>query len=124
MSDNDRLKWEGDSLEEIKSWPDEPRANIGADIRRLQYHEKPLDSRSMGKSLPGVSELRDEHMGVWYRLLYTLQSGWIYVLHGFKKKTNKTSESDIKLAKGRLKAVNARDDAPFVEKKEGEEKSA
>ncbi len=119
-----RIKWEGDSRDEIRSWPEGARENIGGDLRRLEDHEEALDSKSMGKSLPGVSELRDEDKDFWYRLLYTLRSGWIYVLHCFKKKTNQTSQSDIGIAKRRLKAVIARKDKPFTEKKEGEEKSA
>ena len=58
---------------------------------------------------------------VWYRLMYALELGWIYVLHCFEKKTNQTSLGDINLAKARLKAVKARKDEPF---KEEEEKSA
>ena len=115
-----RIKWEGDSNKKIRTWPDEAKANIGLDLHRLENHEEPLDSEPMGKSAPGISELRDEHMGAWYRLMYGLHSGWIYVLHCFKKKTNQTSQGDIELAKERFKAAKKRDDEPFVE----EEKSA
>ena len=55
-----RIKWEGDSNKEIRSWPDDIRANIGLELHRLDNHEEPLDSKSMGKSLPGVRELRDK----------------------------------------------------------------
>jgi phage-related protein len=119
--DKKRVKWEGDSLKEIRSWPDAVKENIGGDLRRLEDREEPLDSKPMGKSAPGMSELRDEHKGVWYRLMYALELGWIYVLHCFEKKTNQTSLGDINLAKARLKAVKARKDEPF---KEEEEKSA
>src|SRR6202035_221293 len=76
-----RIKWEGDSLKEIRTWPDDVKQDIGGDLRRLEEHEQPSDGKPMGKSAPGISELRDEHMGVFYRLLYALHSGWIYVLH-------------------------------------------
>jgi phage-related protein len=125
MTDEDlkpRVKWEGNSRDEIKSWPEDARQNIGGDLRRLEEHEQPLDGKPMGKSLPGVHELRDQDKDFWYRLLYTLHAGWIYVLHCFKKKTNKTSKEDINLAKERLKRVRARNDEPFS--KEQEEKSA
>jgi phage-related protein len=97
------------------------KQDIGGDLRRLEDREHPLDSKPMGKVLPGVSELRDEHQGSWYRLLYWLNAGWIYVLHCFQKKTNQTSQSDIELAKTRMKNVKARKDEPFVKE---EEKSA
>jgi len=53
--------------------------------------------------------------------MYWLNAGWIYVLHAFTKTTNKTSQSDINLAKERLKNVKARKDEPFIKE---EEKSA
>lgn len=118
-----RIKWEGDSLAEVRSWSESARQNIGGDLRRLEDREQPLDSKPMGKVLPGVSELRDEDKDFWYRLLYYLHAGWIYVLHAFKKTTNQTSQKDINLAKERLKNVKARKDEPFA-KEEKEEKSA
>jgi len=107
-----RIKWEGGSNQEIRQWPKDVRKNIGADLQRLDDREEPLDSRPMGKSLPGVSELRDEDKDSWYRLLYWPRSGWIYVLHCFKKKTNQTSKADIDLARERMKRVRLRNDAP------------
>lgn len=112
-----RIKWEGDSRDEIRSWPPSARENIGGDLRRLQDYEEPLDSKSMGKSLPGVHELRDQDKDFWYRLLYTLRSGWIYVLHCFKKKTNQTAKADLDKAEARLRAVKARNDEPFQKEK-------
>jgi phage-related protein len=74
----------------------------------------------MGKVLPGVQELRDEHKGAWYRLMFWLHIGWIYVLHCFKKTTNKTSPGDIEIAKKRMQAIKSRKDTPAGK----EEKSA
>jgi phage-related protein len=107
-----RIRWEGSSNQEIRGWPEDVRQNIGAELQRLEDREKPLDSRSMGSSLPGVSELRDEDGSFWYRLLYWPRSGWIYVLHCFKKKTNQTSKADMELAKERMKRIRLRNDAP------------
>jgi phage-related protein len=52
-----RIKWEGDSPEEIRSWPADVRQDIGGDLRRLEDQEQPLDSKSMGQVLPGVHEI-------------------------------------------------------------------
>ena len=117
-----RIKWEGDSNRKIRSWPKDVKANVGLELHRLDNYEEPLDSKPMGKSAPGITELRDEHMGVWYRLLYAFHAGWVYVLHCFKKKTNQTSPKDLNLAKNRLRDVEARKDESFP--KEEEEKSA
>lgn len=113
-----RIKWEGNSLEEIRSWPKDVKENIGGDLERLERYEEPLDFRPMGKTLPGVSELRDEDKDFWYRLLYWLHSGWIYVLHCFKKKTNQTSLGDIKIAKQRIRDIKQRNDAPASKEEE------
>lgn len=39
---------------------------------------------------------------MWYRVLYYVRDGVIYVLHCFTKKTNKTPQGDIELARKRL----------------------
>jgi phage-related protein len=105
-----RVKWEGDSLEEIRTWSEDAKQNVGGDLRRLEDREDPLDSKPMGAVLPGVSELRDRDKDFWYRLFYALEYGLIYVLHCFKKKSNQTSKSDIKIAKQRLATVLKRDE--------------
>jgi phage-related protein len=117
-----RIKWEGDSQKEIRSWPKDARQNFGAELERLEDHEEPLDYKSMGKVLPGVKELRDEDKDFWYRVMYWLHAGWIYVLHCFTKTSNKTSPGDIAKAKERLAEVKLRKDPPF--KKEGKEEQS
>jgi phage-related protein len=62
----------------------------------------------MGAVLPGCCELRDQDRHFWYRLIYKRIDGKIYVLHCFRKKTNKTSRGDIETASQRLKNVNQR----------------
>jgi phage-related protein len=59
----------------------------------------------MGNLLPGVYELRDRDVNRWYRVLYVHLEGLIYVLHCFTKTTNQTAQSDIKIARDRLKAL-------------------
>jgi len=117
---SERLKWEGDSQKEIKSWPEDVRQDIGAELRRLQNHETPLMSKPMGSSLRGGYQISDEDKDFWYRLLYAFHAGWIYVLHCFKKKTNQTAKRDLEIAKQRLVQAKLRDDAMS----KGEEKSA
>jgi predicted XRE-type DNA-binding protein len=77
-------------------------------------HEKTLEM-TWAPALPGCFELRDEDKDFWYRVIYTRLEGMIYVLHCFKKKTNKTSQGDIRTAKQRLRDVKQR---PAKKKKE------
>jgi phage-related protein len=62
----------------------------------------------MGAILAGVFELRDEDSDCWYRVLYARLEGVVYVLHCFKKKTNKTPLNDIEVARTRLSALKER----------------
>jgi phage-related protein len=113
-----RIKWEGDSQKRIGDWPKEARQDAGLELHRLDSFEETLDSKPMGKSAPDISELRNEHLGVWYRRLYAPRAGWVYVLHCFNKKTNKTSLRDLNLAKDRFDIVRARKDKPLNKKEE------
>ena len=101
-----RIKWEGDSLKEIQSWPKNAKENLGGDLNRLERNQEPLDA---GYLKDGISELRERDKDFWYRVLYTLYSGWIYVLYCFKKKTNKTPQEAIDLALKRFNAAKERD---------------
>jgi phage-related protein len=100
--------FEGNSRAVIKSFPDDIREDLGADLWRVQNGEKPLDSDSMAPTLPGVFELRDEDKDLWYRVLYVKLEGVVHVLHCFTKKTNETPLKDINAARGRLSALKLR----------------
>src|ERR1700722_1184268 len=100
--------FEGDSLEVIRGFPEEVRANLGADLRRAQNGDRPLDSKPIAPALPGVFELRDDDKDFWYRVLYAQLGGVVYVLHCFRKKTRKTPAGDIEIARRRLSALKQR----------------
>ena len=102
-----RIRWCGDSNDVIRQWPEDVRFNIGGDLQRLDDRQEPLDFDSMGKALPGVHELRDRDANCWYRLLYIHLESLVYVLHCFTKTTNQTAQSDINIARDRLKIVNS-----------------
>ena len=54
----------------------------------------------------GVVEIRLKDAAGIYRMIYTAKIGdTIYVLHAFQKKTQKTSQHDIELAKTRYKKL-------------------
>lgn len=100
--------FEGDSRTVIKSFPENVREDIGADLWRVQNGERPLDSGSMAPSLPAAFELRSEDRNLWYRVLYVRLEGVVYVLHCFTKKTNQTPQKEINTARGRLSALKER----------------
>ena len=103
------VHWEGDSKEVLTRFPEEVKRDIGFSLYALQQGEEPLDWRplkSIGKS---VFELRARDKRSWYRVVYlTKVVNKIFVLHSFEKKSSKTPQKDIELAKQRLKKVNER----------------
>jgi phage-related protein len=100
--------FEGNSLSVIRDFPKDVRENFGADLRRLQNSERPLDSGSMAPALPGVFELRDQDRNTWCRVLYVKLGGVVHVLHCFTKKTNQTAKGDIEIGRRRLSDLKAR----------------
>jgi len=101
--------WEGDSLDVIRRFPASVRQDLGAELRRLQTGDRPLNSRTMPSIGARVYELREQDERAWYRVIYLARIGnRIYILHCFEKKSAKTGKSDLALAKARLKRVLAR----------------
>jgi len=93
--------------EPVRDWlrqlPEADRRVIGFDLRRLQI-EWPVGMplcRSLGR---GLWELRSNlPTSRIARLIFFVEDGEIYVIHGFIKKTQKTPVADIALAQKRLK---------------------
>jgi phage-related protein len=103
------VTWEGDSLEVVRSFPKTVRSYLGADLRRLQLGDKPLDSRPMKSIGKRVFELRQRDARGAYRLIYLAKiENTLYVLHCFEKRSRKTSPRDLETAAARLKNVMAR----------------
>lgn len=107
--DDSEVVWEGDCLDVVRSFPKPVREDLGADIRRLQVGERPLNSRPMPSIAQRVYELRQMDENGWYRVIYLGKVGnRLHMLHAFVKKSAKTSRNDLAIAAARLKAVNAR----------------
>ena len=101
--------WLGNSLDALQAFPKAVRADLGADLRRLQIGEMPLDSKPMRTVGPGVRELRARDRNNQFRAMYVVRKGSeIVVLHCFIKKSRTTSKADINTAKERLKAFDGK----------------
>jgi len=92
-------------IEVVRNWlrglDEGDRNAIGQDLMRVQYRwpvGMPL-CRSMGDGLWEIrSDLPSNRIA---RVLFSVQQGKILVLHGFIKKTQKTPEDDLALARRR-----------------------
>ncbi len=77
----------------------------GHQLDRVQLGLEPIDSKPMGSVGPGVVEIRVHQEGEC-RILYLAKfAEGVYVLNAFTKKTRKTRQSDIDVARRNLAEV-------------------
>lgn len=78
----------------------------GQSLQDVQQGKEPPDFKTMSSIGAGVIEIRVKDDSGIYRVIYVAKyDDAIYVLHAFKKKTQKTSQKDIDIAKNALKKV-------------------
>jgi len=103
----------GDSLDKLRSFPDEVRRDLGFQIDRLQRGLDPMDWKPMKNVGVGVREIRVRDATGAYRVIYIATFvDALYILHAFQKKTQATSKRDLDLATRRLTSLTGgmRDD--------------
>lgn len=94
------------TLDDIRDFPDDIRQDTGYQLHKVQQGEMPDDFKYMPTIGQGVVEIRLKDSQGIYRVIYTAKfAETVYVLHAFVKKTQKTSQADIELAKARLKSI-------------------
>lgn len=101
-----RVEWLGDSLRQIREFPEEPKRECGYQLERVQVGKDPADWKPMPSVGLGVNEIRVHQDGGAFRVIYVAKfSEAIYVLHVFQKKTRKTPKPDIDIARQRFKEL-------------------
>jgi phage-related protein len=102
------LVFMGDSLDTMRSFPDDVKREMGYALRFAQ-EGKTHDKAKPLRGYPGVWEIVSPHMKETYRAIYALKIGRrIYVLHAFQKKSKhgiKTPRSDLEMIAVRYKAA-------------------
>ena len=94
----------GDSLSDLRAFPEGARRDAGFQIDRLQKGLDPNDWKPMQAIGSGVREIRIREASGAYRVIYVAHfKDAIYILHAFQKKTAATSKRDIELARSRFK---------------------
>lgn len=100
------LHWLGDSRQRICEFPEEARQRAGFELWEVQQGNEPSDWKSMALVGPGVKEI-GIHIEGEYRVLYIAKlEGAVYVLHVFRKKTQRTPKPDIEIASARYRALS------------------
>jgi len=99
------LAWIGSSLDDVRAFPPEARRITGHQLDRIQKGKAPDDWKAMASVGTGVYELR-VRTAVEHRVFYIAKfEEAIYVLHAFQKRSQRTRQSDVALAKERLKQL-------------------
>ncbi len=107
----------------IKNLPTEEKKRIGEAIKAVEFGW-PIGlpvCRNMGS---GLWEVRADLPNRIFRVLFGIDGDLMVLLHGFVKKTRKTPQKDLDVAKGRWKEYRRRKKAKRPEKGEkvGEER--
>ena len=102
----EKVVFHGQAKDEVRSFPINARRIAGEQIMRLQTGLNPVDSKPMRTIGAGVREIRIRDSNQ-YRVMYiaTFDEA-IYILSGFRKKSQKTTKSDIEKVKSRLSALH------------------
>lgn len=99
----------GRALEDLRSFPLQARRVMGHQIDRIQNGLEPDDWKPMAGVGSGVREIRfRDGDGAWRSIYIAKLPEAVYVLHCFQKKTQKTAQTDIEIARARLGELLAR----------------
>lgn len=101
-----RLEFLGDTLTQLRAFPEAARRDCGMQLYRVQQGLDPVDWKPMSSVGPGVREIRVRDSAGIFRVLYVTRiADAIYVLHAFQKKSQQTDPRDIRLAQMRLRQI-------------------
>jgi len=96
----------GSSLDDLRTFSPDARHLAGYQLERVQrglepHHWKPMTSIGIG-----VKEIRIQESAGIYRVIYVARfADCIYVLHAFQKKTQKTDQQDLDIARKRYREI-------------------
>jgi phage-related protein len=99
------LAWCGSALDDLRAFPELARQRAGRQLRKLQQGEQPDDWKPMSTVGPGVIEIRIRTGAAHRVFVVTKFEDAIYVLHAFEKKSQRTPQREIELAKRRYQDV-------------------
>lgn len=102
------LEFVGSSREDLRIFPAEARRAAGFELSFVQQGLALSDWRPIHEIGSGVMEIRIHARGEW-RVIYVAKlAGAVYVLHAFEKKTRKTRQTDIELARKRYREIGGK----------------
>lgn len=104
-----RIEFLGNSLEQLRDFPEGARKETGVQLHKVQLGLEPSDWKTMTAIGHGVREIRVRDEAGAFRVLYVADfADAVYVLHAFQKKTRQTAKRDLDLAAMRLRDIRER----------------
>lgn len=99
------LNFIGSSLDDLRNFPDEARKAAGFELYAIQRGLEPSDWKPMPSIGRGVKEIRIHVLGEW-RIIYVAKfEDAVHVLHSFQKKSRKTNQNDVEIARKRYRQI-------------------
>ena len=104
MPDRKPVEFRGSSLDDLRAFPMSARREAGHQLDQVQQGHEPDDWKPMPRIGSGVQEIRIRDAAGAFRVIYVARfADAVYVLHCFKKKTRKTSKTELDLAEERYR---------------------
>jgi len=101
------LIWVGSSKEDLRDFPLVAKQRAGYQLSLIQEGEEPNDWKPMESVGPGTREIRIKCKDGAFRVFYVVnRADAVYILHAFRKTTEKTEKRDIDLGKDRYKSLD------------------
>jgi phage-related protein len=106
MADRKPVEFRGSSLDDLRAFPNSARHEAGHQIDLIQQGYQADDWKPMQSIGPGVREVRIRDAAGAFRVIYVAKfADAVYVLHCFRKTTQKTSKADLDLAARRYREL-------------------
>jgi phage-related protein len=104
------VRFVGSAKDDLSAFPKPARIRAGHELFMVQVGREPDDWKPMSTVGPGACEIRVRDREGAFRVIYVARfEDAVYVLHAFQKKSRKTSQPDLDLARERYS--DARDHA-------------
>ena len=102
------MRFMGSAKDDLSAFPKPVRIRAGHELFMVQVGRDPDDWKPMSTVGPGACEIRVRDQAGAFRVIYVARfEDAVYVLHAFQKKSQKTSQADVRLARRRYR--DARD---------------
>ena len=104
--DRKPVRFVGAALADLKDFPKNAMQDVGLQLDKISKGQDPDDFKAIPRVGRGAMELRVWDEEGTFRILYVAKfEDAVYVLHCFKKTTQKIPDADIDIAKNRYKSI-------------------